>query len=282
MKCSKWIVKAALTGLASAALMGTAFAQAPPAGRERRPLPLGAGWEMLGFELAHGGKLVKGSPFSAVAVSETTHTLADGNLIHRKTSVALFRDTEGRVRREVSLPAIGPLATAGPAPQFIVISDPVVGARYTLMVKEKVARKASLPALSREFDAEKFRNRFREAEDSGKLKTEPLGTQTMDGLAVEGTRITRIIPAGAIGNDKPIEIVSERWYSPDLQMVVQSRRSDPRFGETTYKLTNIQRSEPAAALFQVPSDFRVQEGSWRKLMPGKERANDPGPNGAAR
>jgi hypothetical protein len=76
----------------------------------------------------------------------------------------------------------------------------------------------------------------------------------------QGTRHTRTIPAGQIGNDKPITIVSEHWYSNDLQMVVMSKRSDPRFGDTTYKLTNIQRQEPAASLFTVPADYTVQQG----------------------
>jgi hypothetical protein len=76
----------------------------------------------------------------------------------------------------------------------------------------------------------------------------------------EGTRITRTIPAGAIGNEKPIVIVTERWYSNDLQTVVMTKRSDPRMGETTFTLTNIQRSEPDPALFQVPADYSVVAG----------------------
>src|SRR5207249_9818645 len=91
------------------------------------------------------------------------------------------------------------------------------------------------------------------AATSNDLKTESLGTQTINSVTAQGTRYTRTIPAGQIGNEQPIIIVSERWYSPDLQIVVMSKRSDPRFGETTYQLTNLQRSEPAASLFQVPA-----------------------------
>jgi hypothetical protein len=54
--------------------------------------------------------------------------------------------------------------------------------------------------------------------------------------------------------------VFERWYSPDLQVVVKSTRTDPRFGTTTYTLNNVQRTEPAATLFTVPSDYTVQQG----------------------
>lgn len=224
------------------------------------PMPIVGGVELLGFEGMHGRRVVKGSPFSAVAVSETTQTLADGNRIHRSTSVAMFRDSEGRFRREVTLPAIGPLAASGKSPQFISISDPVAGARYMLHPEDKTAHKFSIRARDEQFHGYAFQKRVPGPEADGNLKTEQLGTQMIEGVSVEGTRLTRTIPAGQIGNEKPIEIVSERWYSSDLQMAVMTKRSDPRFGTTTYQLTNIQRTEPSASLFQLPSDYTVEEG----------------------
>lgn len=88
-------------------------------------------------------------------------------------------------------------------------------------------------------------------------RTDNLGTQNIEGVEAEGTRTTTTIPAGAIGNDRPIEIVYERWYSNDLQLVVMSKNTDPRFGEQTYRLTNINRTEPDPALFTVPTGFRL-------------------------
>ena len=88
---------------------------------------------------------------------------------------------------------------------------------------------------------------------------ESLGKQTIEGVEAEGTRTTVTFPAGMMGNERPINIVSERWYSNELQTVVLSKHSDPRFGETTYRLTNINRSEPARTLFEVPSDYTVKE-----------------------
>ena len=96
--------------------------------------------------------------------------------------------------------------------------------------------------------------------DSANFTTQSLGTQTVNGVNAEGTLITHTIPAGQIGNAQPITVTFERWYSPELQVVVKSTRNDPRFGTTTYNLTNIQRSEPAAAMFTVPSDYTVTEG----------------------
>src|SRR6185436_13103454 len=86
---------------------------------------------------------------------------------------------------------------------------------------------------------------------------ESLGRQVIEGVEAEGTRSTVTIPAGQIGNELPLNMVSERWFSPELRVLVLSRQSDPRFGETTYRLTNIVRQEPAADLFEVPSDFKV-------------------------
>ncbi|MDX2044517.1 MAG: energy transducer TonB [Acidobacteriota bacterium] len=90
--------------------------------------------------------------------------------------------------------------------------------------------------------------------------TESLGKQMIEGVEAEGKRTVTTIPVGAIGNERSIEIVSESWYSPELQTTVMSKRTDPTSGETTFRLTNIRRGEPDASLFQVPSDYTVKEG----------------------
>jgi len=94
-------------------------------------------------------------------------------------------------------------------------------------------------------------------EERGQVSTEDLGSQTMEGVLVKGTRTTHTIPTGQIGNEAPITIVSEAWTSPDLKTVVYSKRSDPRIGEQTFRLTNIVRAEPNPSLFTVPADFRI-------------------------
>jgi hypothetical protein len=225
--------------------------------------PIGGRIELLGFEGMHGGKVVTGAPFSAVAVSETTQTLADGNHISRKTQTNLFRDGQGRVRKEVTLPAIGPLATSGQPRSFVVINDPVAGTNLILHPDQKTAEQMGKPfgKMKGAMGAMKDKMGYRRQQEiaSGNLKKEDLGTQTIGGVVAQGTRITRTIPAGQIGNEKPITIVRESWYSNDLQTVVMVKRSDPWSGETTYTLTNIQRSEPDASLFAVPPDYTVTQ-----------------------
>ena len=100
-----------------------------------------------------------------------------------------------------------------------------------------------------------------------KVRNESLGKQSIEGVEAEGTRKTIEIPAGEIGNERPIEVVYERWYSPELQVVVMTKHSDPRFGETTYRLTNISRSEPAHELFEVPPGYAVQEPASAPVAP---------------
>ena len=245
--------------------VGTAVAQGPGGGHRG---PFGGPMELMGFEGMHGGKVVIGAPFSATSTSTTNQTLQDGKTtINRTVQGAIYRDTQGRSRREVTFTGVGPLAATGGTHKMVAISDPVAGAHYMLNPDKKVAYKMTLPAgggagntaKSQGF-AQKMQARQQQEEASGALKVDSLGTQVINGVSAEGTRTTRTIAAGEIGNSAPIQIVSERWYSPDLQTVVQSTRTDPRFGTTTFSLTNVQKTEPAGTLFTVPADYTVQAG----------------------
>ena len=258
----------------------------PAAGDQAGPPPFGERMELLGFAGMHPGKVVTGAPFSGVAVTETTQTLADGNHITRKTQANLFRDSQGRVRREGTIQGVGPLAAAGQPKSFVFIHDPVAKSNFVLHPDTKIAENIGRPfgkmkngmkGGSKNKAQGNFEAREQQEIASGNLKKEDLGTQTIGGVAAQGTRVTRIIPAGQIGNDKPIAIVNERWYSNDLQMVVMSKRSDPRFGETTYTVTNIQRAEPSASLFTVPSDYTVQQGRPGPGRRGMMRQNQAPP-----
>lgn len=225
-------------------------------------------------------KLVKGAPFSAEAISESAQILSDGNKITRSNTTRMFRDGEGRFRREdVAMPGGGSLVGGR---QAISIFDPVSNSRFLLNPSDKTARK--IPALFGGSEgavivngqatsyAVKQRIELNAAQkaqvvvmpnlnSSGNAsmtgKTESLGTRSIEGVEVEGSRTVTTLPAGTIGNEKPIEIVYERWFSKDLQLIVMSRHSDPRFGEQTYRLTNINRSEPDQSLFTVPADYKV-------------------------
>src|SRR5215475_12030497 len=233
----------------------------PPGGHRRGPGGPGFGgpfgMELLGFSGPHGGKTVTGAPFTASAVSESNRTLADGTKISQKVQSTLYRDAQGRVRKETTLPAIGPLAASGTPKSLVFIHDPVANTAFALDVNKKIAHK--LPQHPNAANANKTPKEHPGHPDNANVTKESLGTQTINGVAAEGTRYTRTIPAGGIGNDKPISIVREVWYSPDLQMVVQSKHSDPRSGDSTYSLTNIQRAEPAATLFAVPADYTVKQ-----------------------
>ncbi len=100
----------------------------------------------------------------------------------------------------------------------------------------------------------------------GQSTKESLGEQVIEGITAQGTRVTFTIPAGKIGNERSIVTVTETWYSPELQTILLRRISDPMIGETTYRLTNISRSEPPASLFELPADYKVLEGEQRIFL----------------
>ena len=234
---------------------------------------LGIGF--VGFEAGIGGKTVTGAPFSAEVSTQSTQTLADGNTIQHSTTGTFARDSQGRTRREMTLPEIGPFAASGEAPPHMVeIYDAVAGVHYILDPFRKVAHKMEqrrggkhmnittpgpMPGPDGQ-DAGIAISVQPGPNDRNEVTTTSLGTQTVNGVEAQGTRYTRIIPAGQIGNSKPITIVTERWYSPDLQMVVMNKRTDPMSGDSVTQFTDIQRGEPDPALFQVPSDYTVKAG----------------------
>lgn len=231
-------------------------------------VPKGPGLRILDAQPGRPGPVVKGAPYSADVSTETTQSLTDGNRIHQVTTEKVYRDSEGRVRRETSLTALG-LTTPANTPQLAFIDDPVAGVRYALDLVNH--RTSKLP-----FPPPPPGNGPRPRPGRGSLgnpdtKTESLGRQTVSGVPADGTRTTRIVPAGQIGNQLPLQIVTERWYSPDLQVVVLEKHTDPRSGETVFQLTNIVRSEPPAALFVPPADFQVDQrerGVGRRMRRG--------------
>ncbi len=239
-------------GLAAASLL----AQGP--GRYRGEGP--GDFAFVRAEFGVSNKVVQGAPYSAQAVTTFTQTLADGDHIQRTTTASIARDSQGRTRVDRSLAAVGSLSGAGGHDRAIVIHDPVAGMSYALDPASHTARSTPIPAArTGSAEAHAF-ERTRPERALASAKTEDLGTQVIQGVNAQGKRVTRAIPAGKEGNEKEIDIVTETWYSPDLQMVVMSKTSDPRFGDSVYQLNSITRAEPDPALFAVPSDYTVKEG----------------------
>jgi len=237
----------------------------------------GLGNGLQSMELISGmgvGPTVTKSPYSAEAVSESIQTLYDGNRIVQKTSAKQYRDSEGRERREEGSPM-----------NAIFITDPVAKLSYTLHPDSKTAEKMAFgganvtspigftraarfvtttPPPNVTIAAPgnvAFAMATRIDTTSTAAKEEDLGTRMIEGVQAKGTRSTMTIPAGEIGNDRAIDIVDERWYSPDLQLTVLTRHADPRMGETTFKLTSIQRLEQVRSLFEIPPGYTIHEAA---------------------
>jgi hypothetical protein len=235
--------------------------------------------------------VVKGAPYSATITNESVQTLADGTHIVQSSDGSAARDSQGRTRQDAPLPMIGGLA-ASDAPHLVMIQDPVANVGYTLNLTDKTAWKHMMPAGQPSMAGGAVGTRTMVlrtdtavagaavpppgppmvwskhmiAEDAGEVTTENLAPQTMEGVQVTGVRTTQTIAAGKIGNDRPINIVTEVWTSPELKTIVLSKRNDPRSGEQTFKLTNIQRGEPDASLFAVPSDFKINSNGAETII----------------
>ncbi|MFN0107975.1 MAG: hypothetical protein ACKVZH_03905 [Blastocatellia bacterium] len=224
----------------------------PPDGKGGRPFGPPPGMDVLLSEIRFGGKVVKGAPYSAAIVTENVQALADGTRIVNKSEGKFFRDNEGRTRLERTLTIAGPFVVSGEAPKMVFIYDPIAGVNYMLDERNKIARKFAPPSGAPP------PNQAPPA--TGQEKTESLGKQTIEGVEAEGVRTTVTIAVGAVGNDRPIEIVSERWEATELKVVVLSKHKDPRLGEVIYRLTSINRAEQPKSLFEVPADYKVVEG----------------------
>ncbi len=215
-------------------------------------------FELVRAEFGVSNKVVQGSPYSAQSTTQFTQTLANGDHIQRTTTASIARDSQGRTRMERSLAAVGALSAAGggASARAIIIHDPVAGVSYSLDPASHTARSMQIPAAR----ANNANANAHAPRGLASAKTEDLGTQIMQGVSAQGKRVTRAIPAGKEGNEKEIDIVTETWFSADLQAVVMSKTSDPRYGESVYQLSAISRAEPDSALFAVPSGYTVQEG----------------------
>lgn len=231
---------------------------------------------------------VKGAPYSATINNESIQTLADGNRIVQTNTGTTARDSQGRTRQDAALPTIGNLSAAS-APHLVFIQDPVAGTSYTLNLTDKTAWKnPTLPAGiggpgvavgSGTFFVQTGSGvppvppppmialtKHSATDEQHESNTESLGSQTMEGVVVNGVRTTRTLPAGQVGNDRPINIVTEVWTSADLKTIVSSKRNDPRMGEQTFRLTNIVRAEPDPSLFTVPADFKIIDGGPKTII----------------
>lgn len=248
--------------LVSAAVVMTAasvLAQGPGPGRHMGPGP--GDFALLHAEFGMSNKVVQGAPYSAQAVTTFTQTLPNGDHIQRTNTASIARDSQGRTRMDRSLSTVGALSAArGEQARAIVIHDPVAGMSYALDPASHTARSMPIPAARPRPSSPDPNARPARGPAFANAKVEDLGTQVVQGVNAQGKRVTRVIPAGQEGNEKEIDIVTETWYSPDLQVVVMSKTSDPRFGDSVYQLNSITRAEPDPTLFAVPSDYSVTQG----------------------
>jgi hypothetical protein len=231
----------------------------------------------------------KGAPFCATVTTDHTQTFADGNRIHTSDNSTLCRDSDGRTRREAGLNLMGAAEAQPPLPKLITIVDPVAGFRYMLDSDNKIAHrmpingpgamgfkiKGGAAGAAEKGEHAMFYQRvgtagpnmvmsdnvmFKQAgqsSDGPAPATENLVDQVIDGIHATGTRVITTIPAGRMGNEQPILVTSERWYSPELKATIMTKHTDPWAGELKTQFTNVNTAEPDSSLFAVPSDYKI-------------------------
>ena len=201
------------------------------------------------------GKVVTGAPYSADMNSTRTLTLPDGNVIQHTTTGKVARDAAGRTySMETSIGV--PLGETGPVTR-ISIFDPVAGYSYELNPATKTAIRRAIHTPPAGFESNRSSSLANRPANPNMVKAD-LGAQAVNGVTAQGTSITRTIPAGAMGNARPLVSTSETWYSAELQTVISAKFTDPRSGQLNFALTNIQTSaEPS--LFQVPAGYTITE-----------------------
>ena len=233
--------RAMLTGAATLMSLATAAIA-------QRPAP--------GFRFnREGANVVTNEPYSGVGVTTSTQTLSNGTNINRANCVKVYRDSSGRTRREETSQS----STCSATPSRILITDPVAGVEYMINTQNNTYRQFSFkpPASGTSTQSSNPPSRNPNAGQTTSLGTQPIqGTN----LQAQGTQTVITIPAGKAGNSQSITITSTRWYSPDLQIVIQSTRTDPRMGTTNYQLSDVSTAEPDATLFQLPAGLTQQQG----------------------
>ena len=250
-----------------------------------------------------GGGQITDRPFSATEERHTLQTLMDGTRIQTSQSDRIYRDSMGRTRTErqksqfvtiqdpvagvmITLNAAGktafsnnmpPMPTAGPPqavpanrvakPVWFSATGPTAvagtnGTGLTAVLTMAPPAVTSLPQVSGGIGSLPPQ---RVRDDNNKF--ENLGTQSVNNVLAEGTRMTMTIPVGQVGNDRPIETVNETWFSAELGMVVKTRHFDPRTGENTFEMMDISRAEPDPGLFRVPADYTVNQQGAPTILP---------------
>jgi len=263
-----------------AGLVAACSLMAQPQGGPRPRGPMG--FPMGGFG-GPGGRgpggpaaVVTGAPYSGVEVRTSQQVLAAGGMISRSDQANIYRDSQGRVRKETTRKT-----PDGQTETFVMISDPVAGVIHELNVTKKTAftRKAHFPTEAQSASTsttgrgQMMAAGRRNVQTDVNVKRETLAARSMNGILASGTRSTRVIPAGTIGNTQALETVHETWIADDLKVPLLSKTSDPRTGTQTLELTNINRSQPDPSLFTIPSDYTVRQG------PGGSGGRGPGGRG---
>ncbi len=266
-------------GMAGMLLAGVAVvvsAQGPPPGRfgPGPGGPMAGMFEFGGLMGGFGGKVVTGKP--VVATFTITHTeTIPGNTITHTTTGTYARGADGSTYRDAKFAAIGPWAASGKAQEFVYIRNVTKGTQYIVNVTKGTYEAFPIhehtPPEGGKTHPERPNSNDETVTDNPSASYTDPATKTV--YPADDRQATRTVPAGAIGNQFALTITSERWTSTALDVLLEATHTDPRFGTTTYQLSNIGQS-PAASLFTPDPSFTQVQG---KKFRGHHGPGDPPP-----
>jgi hypothetical protein len=227
---------------------------------------INGGASVSALDESFNNQVIRGKPFSATEERHSLQVLGNGTRIESTQSNRLYRDSEGRTRVE---------DMGGK----IAIWDPIEGFRAELDPATKVARRTNQGTALQYYGTVvgTFQAQAKQPRSGPSEVTENLKPQMINGVMAQGTRVTTTIPRGQIGNDRDLAVITERWVSNDLQMLVKSLNSDPRFGDTTYELTRIVQAPQDGYLFQIPPDYNQPGRGAGGRGRGGPAPGDPAP-----
>ena len=237
-------------------------------------LPAAVAWAQVAAQRATPGLAslptgqagpVLGRPLTATEIYRSTQVLPDGTRVDHNNTSLFYRDDQGRMRTE--------------SQETALIFDPVAGFNYVLQLASKTYTQSAIvnsnawtwvSAAGNGASVMSSGSRQAPGDPAAKMAqrrfgapaaqpvTETLPPRNVNGILANGSLVTITIPKGALGNDRDMKVVNERWYSDDLKVLVKSTNTDPRYGVTTYDLTQVVQGSPNPILFQVPADYKLR------------------------
>lgn len=200
---------------------------------------------------------IPNAPFSGTVRVERTDVQPNGNTLQLWSDREIARDNEGRIYNEYR-PFVPTTTKTVPDAIVIHLYDPQNRMTEYLYPKQKAYRMMILNRPPATDTPDDFASpTAATAPPSEFARREDLGYRTITGLQAHGVRMTQTLTAAVSGTGQEVTVTNEYWYSEALRLNLETKHNDPRSGSVSMTMTQIDRREPSAALFGVPTGYTM-------------------------